>query len=72
MGKVSGTLWKGGWLGPINGLFVSEKENILPQGKFFRLSMIVVSEESLLNFFIIPLGVFKRRATISNRLGERA
>jgi len=38
---------------------------------FLRLLMNVVSEESLLNFIIIPLGVFKRRATISNRLEER-
>ena len=38
---------------------------------FLRLLMNVVSEESLLNFIVIPLGVFKRRATISNWLGDR-
>jgi len=34
MGKVSGTLWKGGLLDPINGLCVSEKENFLLKGTF--------------------------------------
>jgi len=37
---------------------------------YLRLLMKVVSEGSLLNFIAIPLGVFKRRATISNRLEE--
>jgi hypothetical protein len=71
MGKFSNTLWKGGWLGPINGLCVSEKEISYCRVIFLRLLMNVVSEESLLNFIVIPLGVFKRRATISSRLGER-